>query len=212
MNRQDVLDIIAEVFRFGEIKSSKLDGSKNVVVCLKTTDDDSSAPDSEMFGQGPLQYKPVDGTDALFLHLGDERTCLSVKHRDWQLSIGNGEVVLQALGGTTPAYLHLKPNGDATLKGANLTVEASADVVAKGANVTLDPTTLTRLAGSSSNQPFINGTAWYTYFDLIFAAISTAIGGVPVAGTGLKTTLDAAKVTIDGSNKAATLSTIVRGR
>lgn len=180
MTRADVMNILRDAIRSGEIKSSKLDGSKNVVVCVQTADDDSSATDSEVCTQGPLQFKPVDGSDALFLELGDERRVLSIKNRDWQISIADGEVVLQALGGTTPAYLHLKPNGDATLKGASLSLNMSSAATLKCTNFTVDMSGETKI-GNSAAQFAALANLVTAQFNTLKAAIGAA--GV-VAGDG----------------------------
>jgi hypothetical protein len=125
MTRDEVIDIVRSVLRWGEIKSSKLDGSKSVVVGIAAGDDEESATDDEIAGFGPLQFKPLAGQDALFLQIGDEKNCLHVKNRAWSISISDGEVILQALGGTTPAYLHLKPDGSVTINSTAVKIGAA---------------------------------------------------------------------------------------
>jgi hypothetical protein len=65
-------------------------------------------------------------------------------------------------------------------------------------------------ASGSPDQSYVRGEAWLDYFDSVVALISTAIGGVPVAGAGLKATLDAG-ITALAPLRLVVLSQIIKG-
>jgi phage gp45-like len=166
VNTSAVIDVIRSIFRWGEIRSSKLDASKSVVVELSAGDGEASAKDDEIAGFGPLQFKPLAGQDALFMQLGDEKVCLSVRNRNWQISIGDGEVILQALAAAgAPAYIHLKPNGDAVIKGAN---------------VTLDVTTSVKIGSPSAAQAMVLGNQLQTILGALTVPTAMGPSGTPL--------------------------------
>lgn len=122
-----VIDVVRSLFRFGKISSTKSDSAKSIVAKVSADAGDNGPSDNEIWGHAPLSYKPADSTECFFYQLGDERIVLATADRQFQISIGNGEVVVRALGAANAAYVHLKPNGDALIKGANVTVDMSGE-------------------------------------------------------------------------------------
>lgn len=115
MTREDVIAIVHEVIRFGVVKETAAGSSKSVECTIEGADGEGSAPDNEMWGHAPLLYRPQNGAECGYIHLGDERVTFVTKDRRWQIDVANGEVVLRAMGPGSPAYLQLKPSGEARL-------------------------------------------------------------------------------------------------
>lgn len=205
MTRQDVIDIFQELVRFGSISASAMDGSKTLTCTVDGIDGESSSSDNEVFGVAPLSYKPASSTECLYLQLPDEKVVLGTRDRKFQIEVGNGEVVLRAMGSATSAYLKLSPDGTALLKGVTLT---------------LDPTTRTNLAGTASTQPFVNGTSLVTALNSMITALNAyatslaSAGAAPVTGTAAGTagTALATALTSVSTALTASLSAFIRGR
>jgi hypothetical protein len=115
MTREDVIAIIHEVIRFGVVKATSAGASKSVECSIEGAEGEATAPDHEMWGHAPLLYKPQVGAECAYFQLGDEKCTFVTKDRRWQLDVADGEVVLRAMGAGSPAYLQLKPSGEARL-------------------------------------------------------------------------------------------------
>lgn len=198
MNAMDAQTIL----RFAKVAaSSTASGAGSAVLELDTGPEEASADDCELWGHAPLLYAPVapdlvdaatdaDHCEAIFWDLGDERVVIATKDRRWQVEVAEGEVVLRAMGAAAPAYIHLKPDGTATIK-----------ATAVNMGPTLAPT-----------QAFLRGTAyaaafstWKTALDAYLTVVAGATGTGAANGTyntasGVMTTA-----------MSASLSTVIKG-
>lgn len=127
-----------EMLRFGKVKSF-VSGllTKSVGVEIEADAGEPSAKDSELWAHAPLLYAPAapsatdavsdaEHCEALFYQLGDERVVIATKDRRWQISVGEGEVVLRAIGPGAPAYVHLKPDGSASIHATSINLGGTA--------------------------------------------------------------------------------------
>jgi hypothetical protein len=187
------------ILRFAKVAaSSTASGSGSAVLELDTGPDESSADDCELWGHAPLLYAPVapdtvdavtdaDHCEAIFWDLGDERVVIATKDRRWQIEVAEGEVVLRAMGAVAPAYVHLKPDGTATIK-----------ATAVNMGPTLAPT-----------QAFLRGTAFVAALNTWLVAHDTYIV-IPVPTAPQTATYTAATATFVAA-LTASLSTIIKG-
>lgn len=96
-------------------------------------------------------------------------------------------------GGAVVAEIYLKADGSIEITG-----NAAVKVVGTAYNI------------GAANQSMLRGQDFFTYMDAVILAVGTAIGGVPVAGTGLKATFDAS-ISAAAPLRAAALSTVIKG-
>jgi hypothetical protein len=189
----------AAILRFAKVAaSSTASGSGSTVVELDAGPDEASADDCELWSHAPLLYAPVapgtadavtdaDHCESIFWDLGDERVVIATKDRRWQIEVAEGEVVLRAMGALAPAYVHLKPDGSATIKATSVNM-----------GPTLAPT-----------QAFLRGTAFVAAFNTWLAAHDTYIV-IPVP-TGPQTTTYTTATAAFVTALAASLSIVIKG-
>ncbi len=134
MTRQEVIDILGSVFRFGEIRSSKLDSGNSVQVGIETSSDASGPSDDELWSHGPLNFRPTVGDECFFMQLGDEKIVLATKSRSHEVTVANGEVSIRAMGAASGASVLLKPNGDIYLGGSATQLVALENLVLANLN------------------------------------------------------------------------------
>lgn len=169
MRRGGVIETFSDVVRFGKVLAAQIGGSLSVALQTSLNDGDAGPDDKELWGHAPLLYSPLPGAETMEIQLGDEQVVFATKDRRWQISVGAGDVVLRAMGPGAPGVIHLKPDGSILL------------------------------GGSAATESYVKISALKAYIDAVNLAVSTAIGGVPVAGAGLKATLDTAVATANST-------------
>jgi hypothetical protein len=120
MRRAGVVQTVADLISFARIVASSIGASNSTEVQVEAHEDDAGEQSCELWSHAPLQYKPIEDTEALYVELGDERVVFATKDRTHQIEIADGEVVVRALGSATAARILLKPNGDVEI-GASAT-------------------------------------------------------------------------------------------
>ena len=123
MTRARTLKVFTDIVGFAKIVSAKLGKSQSAEVTVQANEDDLGGTQQlvETWGDAPLLYQPLSGTEALTVELGDERIVVATKERRWQIAVEAGEVAVRALGQDAP-YMLLKPDGTCTIhaKAVNL--------------------------------------------------------------------------------------------
>lgn len=126
MRRADVVQVICDLIGFAKIVAARLGASQSAEVALSATDDESGTQLVELWGHAPLLYKPLAGSEALYVELGDERVVLATKDRRWQIAVSDGEVVVRAMGKGSPAYVKLTPGGEAEVHASAINLGGAA--------------------------------------------------------------------------------------
>ena len=132
MARSRFMDWLSDAIGFGRIKATESGlVNKTVGVQVEGDEGETGATDDELWAHAPLLYRPCDPDatghcEALFMRNGDERIVFATKDRRWQIEVAKGEVIVRAMGPGSPAYIHLKPNGDAIVKAGAINLGGSA--------------------------------------------------------------------------------------
>jgi phage gp45-like len=185
-----VIGIVNEILRFGKISSSSLDGNQSVQCAVEGDEDEHSTDDNEVWGDAALLCKPTNGTECIYLQLGDEKVVLATKNRAFQISVSDGEVIVRALGAANAANVKLKKDGTAEINCTIVKVNATTEVNLGGtatqfaamANlVTTQLNTLKTAISSGAITPSDGGAAFK-------ASLVTALSAWPgvIAATKVK--------------------------
>ncbi len=181
MTREDVIAIIHEVIRFGTVKASTAGASKSIECEIEGAEGEASAPDNEMWGHAPLLYKPQVGAECAYFQLADEKCVFVTKDRRWQIDVANGEVVLRAMGVGSPAYLQLKPSGEARLFSSAIYLGGTASQFVALANLVI--TQLNTLKSAISGAAVVPNDGGAALKANIMAALSAWPGSVASSQT-----------------------------
>lgn len=138
MTRGRIVQTIADLIGFAAVRASRVGSSGSTEVQVDASEDDASDKWSELWAHTPLLYKPVAGTEQLYVELGDERVVFATKDRRWQIETADGEVVLRAVGAGSPAYVKLKPDGTAELHATSINLGGEAEHFIALANLVND--------------------------------------------------------------------------
>lgn len=132
--RERVMGMLHDVFTFGKITASAIGVLKNSLTVSIEADDGETDGSHEVWGSAPVMWRPVDPDltgecEVLFARLGDEKIAFATRDLRWQISVEKGEVIITSMGSTTPAYVHLKPDGTVVLSA--LVVKIGSDAAAQ---------------------------------------------------------------------------------
>lgn len=135
--RERILDAIAELFRFGDVKSSTTGPvTKAIRLEVEGIEGEASSKNNDLWGHAPLLYNPAgpsidvasgsEGCQAMFYQLGDRKAVFATRDLRWQIEVADGEVILRAMGAGSPAYVHLKPDGSAKIVATSINLGGAA--------------------------------------------------------------------------------------
>lgn len=174
MRRSGVAQTVSDLIGFGKTESSSVGASGSVLIKIEAHEDDTGESLSETWGHAPLLYKPIDDSENMYIELGDERVVIATKDRSHQVEVGDGEVVIRALGSATAARILLKPDG-------NIEIGASAtQFVALASLVEAQLNTLKTAIGSAATVPNDGGASFK-------AALVASLASWPTTTAATKT-------------------------
>lgn len=181
MRRADVAQTIQDVIGFAKIVRASLGASKSLYVQHEAHEGDASNSKDEAWGHAPLLYKPLASSESLFIQLGDERVSIATKERNWQIEVADGEVVLRALGASSPAYVHLKPDGSVDVHATSINLGGAAEQFVALANLVMSNLTALKSAISGAAVGSADGGLAFK------TALMTALEAWPTAVAATKT-------------------------
>ena len=120
--RQQMSEFVQTIFGFGKITKSA--SSDDYDISGETGEKDT--PACERWGDAAVLSRPPAGAEQAYIQLGDERIVFATRDRRYTITVAEGEVVVRAMGAGSPAYVRLKPNGDAVIVGANIHLGAES--------------------------------------------------------------------------------------
>jgi hypothetical protein len=120
--RQQMSEFIQGVFGFGKITKSTSSGDYDCDGEIG----EATTPGCERWGDAAVLSRPPAGAEQAYIQLGDERIVFATRDRRYTITVAEGEVVVRAMGAGSPAYVRLKPNGDASIIGANIHLGAES--------------------------------------------------------------------------------------
>lgn len=121
MPRAETLQAIADIVCFATVTAARLGASNSVELQIKGTDDDPADADwCEWWGDPAVSFMPEPGAEAMYIDLNGERVVLGVKSRKYQIAVKEGECVVRAYGGDSPAFIKLKPDGTAEVHASRI--------------------------------------------------------------------------------------------
>lgn len=136
MRRAGVVQTISDLVGFAKVIAARIGPSKSTSVQIMAHDDDAGADACELWAHAPLLYRPLAGSEAFYVELGDERVVLATKERRYQIDVADGEVVVRAIGADSPAYVRLRPDGSCDVNASAINLGGAAtDFVANATKV-----------------------------------------------------------------------------
>ena len=119
--RQQFSEYIQTIFGFGKITKSASSGDYDCDGEIG----EATTPGCERWGDAAVLSRPPAGAEVAYVQLGDERIVFATRYGH-TITVAEGEVVVRAMGAGSPAYVRLKPNGDASIIGANIHLGAES--------------------------------------------------------------------------------------
>jgi hypothetical protein len=151
-------EVVSSLISIAEVVTA----TASAVLTILEHEDDDGGDSCEWYGNPAVQCRPPAGADALFVDLDGERVVIGVRETRWMVALEEGETVLRALGGGTPGYIKLKPDGTISAQNGGGTVE-------------LSPAGVLSVGGST------DAAALASVLDAVLSAISSAVPA-PVSG------------------------------
>lgn len=200
--RERILDAIAELFRFGDVKSSTTGPvTKAIRLEVEGIEGEASSKNNDLWGHAPLLYNPAgpsidvasgsEGCQAMFYQLGDRKAVFATRDLRWQIEVADGEVILRAMGAGSPAYVHLKPDGSAKIVATSINLGGAATQFVALANLVLTELNDIR----TKYDTFLTSYKAHTHAGVTAGAAvtATALGAAALSAMGAASAVAATK-------------------